>query len=120
MGIANKYNKGSVFQCNTDGFEYKKLQDLFDADGAETVYPVQGFYINKKSEYGDAPVAINEDCFVNLPQHLLSDVQDIMKDSEAIEQIKAGGFGYMIEEYEKEVGKKKKICYGVKWVDIDD
>lgn len=119
MGIANKYNRGSVFQCNTEGFEYKTLHDLFDVNGADEVYPVQGFYINKKSQYGDAPVAINEDCFVNLPQHLLGDVQDMLKDADAIEQIKNGGFGYQIEEYEKEIGKKKKICYGVKWVDIE-
>lgn len=121
MGIASKYNRGSIFNCNTEGFEYFSLKDLFDNNGADYVYEMQGLYINRKSEYGDAPVAILKDCFANLPQHLLEVCQDMLSDQAAIDQIKAGLFGFMIEEYESDKKKgKDKTCYGIKWMDLDD
>ena len=118
MSFATRHNKGSIFQCNTEGFEYKSLEDLYKANGEDQEYQVQGFYINKKSDYGDAPVAIGLDFFINFPQHLLGEVQDMLRSAEDIEDIKAGKVGFKIEPYEKEVGKKVKTCYGVRWIDI--
>ena len=119
MSFASKYNRGSVFQCDTEGFEYKNLRDLYKDNGADQIYPIQGLYINKKSEFGDAPAAICDAFFVNLPAHLLGDCQDMLKDSEAIADIKAGKVGFIIETYQKQVGKTNKTCHGIKWVDID-
>lgn len=118
MSFAARHNKGSVFQCDTEGFEYFSLKDLYDKNGSETEYQIQGLYINKKSEYGDAPVAILNDCFANLPQHLLGECQEMLKSSEDIDDIKAGKVGFRIEEYEKELKKGKKICYGIRWIDL--
>ena len=118
MSFAARHNKGNVFNCNTDGFSYYKLEDLYKGNGPDQEYQVQGLYINKKSEYGDAPVAITLDCFVNLPQHLLGECQDMLHSSEDIEDIKAGKVGFKIEEYEKELKKGSKTCYGIRWIDI--
>ena len=118
MSFAARRNKGNVFNCNTDGFSYYKLEDLYKENGEDQEYQVQGLYINKKSEYGDAPVAITLDCFVNLPQHLLGECQDMLHSSEDIEDIKAGKVGFKIEEYEKELKKGSKTCYGIRWIDI--
>lgn len=118
MSFAARHSKGSVFQCDTEGFEYKKLSELFAADGPETVYPIQGLYINHKSEFGDSPVAIGEEYFINLPAHMTDEALEILKTEEDIEDIKAGKVGFTIYEYEKELGKKVKTCYGVKWCDI--
>ena len=118
MSFAARHNKGSVFQCDTEGFAYFSLKDLFEKNGEDQVYVIQGLYINKKSEYGDAPVAILTDCFANLPQHLLGECQDMLKSSEDIEDIKAGKVGFKIEQYEKELKKGSKTCYGIRWVDV--
>ena len=118
MSFAARHNKGSIFNCNTEGFEYVSLKDLFEKNGPDQEYQIQGLYINKKSEYGDAPVAIGMDFFINLPQHLLGECQDMLKSSEDIEDIKAGKVGFKVEEYEKEIGKKVKTCYGIRWIDI--
>ena len=118
MSFAARHNKGNVFNCSTDGFSYYKLEDLYKENGADQEYQIQGLYINKKSEYGDAPVAITTDCFVNLPQHLLGECQDMLHSSEDIEDIKAGKVGFKIEEYEKELKKGSKTCYGIRWIDI--
>ena len=121
MSFATKHNKGAIFNCNTEGFTYKKLEDLYIDNGKDAIYAVQGIYINRKSEYGDTPVAICDSFFVNLPQHLLDDCEGILKDQNDIDAIKAGMVGFKIEEYESD--KKKgndKTCYGIKWVDIDE
>lgn len=118
MSFASRHSKGAIFNCNTEGFEYYKLSTLYEMNGSDQEYQVQGLYINKKSEYGDAPVAITLDCFVNLPEYMLSECQEILRSSDDIEDIKAGKVGFKIEEYEKEIGKKTKTCYGIRWIDI--
>ena len=118
MSFAARHNKESVFDCNTEGFEYFTLKVLYEDNGADHVYPVQGFYINHKSDYGDAPVAILEDKFANLPQHLLDEVIDTMKSEEDVADIKAGKVGFTIYPYEKELKKGTKTCYSIKWVDL--
>ena len=119
MSFATRHNKGSVFNCNTEGFEYYSLATLYDDNGPDEIYPIQGLYINRKSEYGDAPVAICERYFVNLPQHMTDEVEMILKTIEDIEAIRAGKVGFTIDQYIKTVGKKEKKCHGIKWVDID-
>lgn len=121
MSFAAKHNKGAIFNCNTEGFQYKSLETLYNENKEGTVFEIQGIYINRKSEYGDAPVAILTDCFANLPQHLLEDCEGILKDQDDIDAIKAGKVGFTIEQYESDKKKgKDKTCYGIKWVDINE
>ena len=118
MSFAARHSKGSIFQCNTEGFDYFSLKQLFEDNGADEVYVIQGLYINRKSNYGDAPVAILEDRFVNFPAYMLDEVTEIIHSENDVEDIKAGKVGFKVEEYEKEVGKTKKTCYGVRWIDV--
>lgn len=111
MGIANKYNRGSKFDVDTTGFEYVKLTQL----NKDESYKLRGFYINTKGEYGASPVAILDDRFVNLPQHLLETVRDMLIDDDTIEAIRAGKFGFIPREY---VDKKGKTRVSVEWCDL--
>lgn len=117
MSFAARHNKGSVFDCNTEGFEYHSLEDLYDKKDPEKVFPIQGLYINKKSKYGHAPVAILKDSFANLPAHMLDEVLGIMSSEEDINDIKAGKVGFVIEPYETE-NRPGQLCYGARWIDI--
>ena len=119
MSFANRHNKGSKFNVDTTDYEYFTLEGLYESNGADEVYVLQGIYINHKSQFGDAPVAICEGFFANLPSYMLDECLDLLKCDEDIDDIKAGLVGFKIEPYEKEVGKKPKTCYGIKWVDID-
>lgn len=120
MSFAARHAKGSVFQCETEGFDYFNMETLYQDNGPDTVYPIQGLYINKKSEYGFAPVAICAEFFVNFPQYMTEECEEILKNETDIEDIKSGKVGFKIETYEKEIGKKKKTCYAVRWCDIND
>lgn len=111
MSFANRYNKGTKFDIDTTGFKYVKLVELKVGE----TYKLCGLYINTKGEYGASPVAILEDCFVNLPSHLLDVVRDMLISDETIADIKAGKCGFTPEEY---TDKKGKTRVSVKWCDL--
>lgn len=116
MSFASRFNRGSKFNVNTDGFKYISLQDLQDPDDLEKVFRLLGLYINRKSKFGNAPVAIIDGCFVNLPKHLNDDVREMLNDPEIVDDIKAGRCGFSIREYDDP--KYNRHCYSVEWKDI--
>lgn len=120
MGLMDRYNKGGVrFDIDINGFTFMDLESLFKKFGKDTVYRVDGIYINKKSSFGDHPVAIlgKEEILADLPGHVTEDVKGILQDEEVIAAIKAGKVGFSIQEYEQK--KFKKTCYGIHWEDIE-
>lgn len=118
MGVANKYNKGGIdWGIKTDGFDFKKRDDLFK-DSPEKVYTLRGVYIYTKGRFGDHPVAILDDCFLDLPSYMVDDIRDLRNDTEAVSQILSGCLGIKLEKYtDKKFGKE---CIGVKFVDIEE
>ena len=119
MGIMSKYNKGGVkFEIDINGFRFVTLEDLFSRDGGKTIFGIDGLYINKKSNFGDHPVAIVgvEGILVDLPSYMVEDVRVILSDPEAVEAIKNGHVGFSVQMYEQK--QYKKTCYGVRWEDI--
>lgn len=115
MSFASKHNKGGInWGINTDGFAYTSLEELYKAS-ADAIYILRGVYINRRSRYGDAPVAILDKCFVNLPSYLLQTCEEMLADDETVEDIKAGRAGFEVETY---TSKEGRLCYGVRWLDI--
>lgn len=115
MGFADRHNKGSKFDIDIEGFEFKSLSELFKRDKGKGVYTMNGVYINRKSKFGAHPVAICEgdEMLVDLPAHMLEDIQDMLASPEDVEDIKNGEARFMIEEYvQKDYNRK---CYGIKW-----
>ena len=103
--IASKYNKGARFDYKMpEGAGYKNLSEI----------PIRGLYINQKSQYGDAPVAMIDGSFVNLPKHLTDTVKDMLHDDEFIAAVNAGKVGFKVYSYEN----NGKTCYSVNWVDL--
>jgi len=122
MSFAAKHNKGGIqWGVDTKDFEYFGLKDLLERDGEGTEYILKGLFINRnKSEkelkdYGPSVVAILDDCLVNLPVHLLEEVEGILKDEEDIESIKSGMVHFTIRTYESH----GKTCYSPNWVDAE-
>lgn len=118
MSFAKRHKKGLIdWGVNTEGFEYFKLQDLFEMNGADEVYTLKGVFINKNKtekqlkEYGASPVGILEDKLINLPNHMLCEVEEILKTQEDIDDIIAGNAIFKIREYESH----GKTCFGIDW-----
>ena len=97
--LLNKYNKKvNVFKYEqVEKPEYKRLKDLFK--NGETEILIKGFFINTKGYYGDSAVAIAEGYNINLPNHLLETVKEMLADEEIIEMINNDNLGIEIYEY---------------------
>ena len=118
MSFAKRHKKGLIdWGVNTEDFEYFKLQDLFEMNGEDEVYVLKGVFINKNKtekqlkEYGASPVGILADKFINLPNHMINEVEEIMKCEEDIDDILAGNAKFKIRAYESH----GKTCYGIDW-----
>lgn len=119
--FADKYNKNfAKFDFRpAEDFEFKSLKDLYNGAKGKNTYLVLGMYINHKSMYGDAPVIVSEDFFINLPKHLLDTVKEMLEDSELVTAINKREFGIEVYEYETyEYETNGKTCYSVNWVDM--
>ena len=118
MSLADKYNHTAPTFTHQlpDNAPFKSLKELYNGEKGENTYVVYGLYINNKSKFGDAPVAISEDFSINLPSHLCDTVTEMLHDKELVEAINAGKFG--LEVYAYTPKDYKKTCYSVKWVDL--
>lgn len=113
-----KFNKNVVFFSfkPSEDFQYLKLEDLYLLEGKDKVYKVNGLYINETSLFGKSPLGVLDDCFVNLPKHLIEVIEMMLQDDEVIQAINEGKVGFKIYEYTNR--KYNKKCYSIEWVDI--
>ena len=123
FSFASKFNTERLFNIETEGFEYVSLEEMFlndvDPDTGihlNSVFPVLGIYINKKSLYDPAPVVATDGHYVNFPSHLLDVCKEMINDKRAVAEINAGHCGFTIYSYHQP--KYNKECYGVEWVDM--
>lgn len=116
--LASQLNKGhgnNPFKVDASKFDFINLESLFNKDGENTKYKLLGVYINKKGRFGAEPVAIIDSFKVNLPKHLLDDVQLILDSDEMVLAILEGRLGFQIEPYTNARGK----FYSIHWVDLE-
>lgn len=115
------FNKERLFNIDTADFDYVKLKDLFEANGPDEIYPIRGIYVGGKSEYyEETPILATDSFYVNLPQHQLIDIKDMLNSRQAINCINNGGAGFTIEKYIKKLKSgAKKECYKAHWVDME-
>ena len=121
MSFAKKHKKGLIdWGVDTKDLEYYSLEDLFNMNGPEATYVLKGVFVKKNKpekqlkEFGPSPVGILEDRLVNLPNHMLEEVEGILKDEEDIESIKNGEAVFKIRPYESH----GKNCYGIDWQEV--
>lgn len=111
-----KYNKSNFEKIEwtkkTDGFSFKKLGDLYGA-GVRTVQ-VFGFFFTKSENYGLQPIAICNDCLLNLPTHQRDTISEMLKDKDVVKAINNGECSLTIREYQS---KYNKTCYEINFVD---
>lgn len=115
--FAKKFNKERLFNINTEGFDYCTLEELFNENGADTVYQVHGIYINNKSIFDPAPVIALADRYVNFPSFKAEECEEILHDPKAVIAINQGTVGFKIYSYEQK--RYHKTCYSIEWLDVN-
>lgn len=116
MSFATRHNKGGIdWGVDTTGFEFMTREKLYKK-GPNNIYTVRGFYINTKGKFGDHPVAITDNCFIDFPDYMTEEIKEVLKSEEDIADIKAGKVGFTIQEFtDKTFGR---TCYGISWEDL--
>lgn len=115
--MMNRFNSGRKFTFEaTSDMPFKSLEELYAKNGPDTIYPLRALYINTRSKYGDAPVAITDEAFVNLPKHLLDTVSEMINDREVVRYINDGYAGFKVVTYVPR-NYPDKIAYSVEWID---
>ena len=116
MSIAKLNNEYVKFTHETPkDLEYKTLEMLFNEHGSEKVHIVWGAYIND-GKYGKQGLLVTDECYVNVPNHLTSDIETIRTDESMVNQINKGQAGFTIYNYFSR--KYNKNCFSLNWVDI--
>ena len=115
MSYATKFNKGSKFTFKpADDPQYVSLEVLYNKN-PDQIHDVKALYINTKSRFGDAPcVAIDPVIIVNLPNHLLETVKEMISDAECVDAINNNEVKFKIYSYKDKTFNK--TCYGVEWL----
>lgn len=114
MGFS-KFNRGSGFNVgSTEGYEYRKLAEVFAEVGSEVEIPIRALYVNN-GKYGESAVAVTDGYFINLPKHVVSDVKEIIADVDLVNTINEGRVYITIHEYYS--SKYDRTGYGINWVE---
>lgn len=99
---------------------YYSLKDLYKAKGKDADYLILALYINEKGKYGKQPLALaridGKQIYINLPSHLLKDVDAMLADPDVIDQINKCNAGMKIRAY---VNRNGGESYSVEWLDLD-
>lgn len=115
MGFAKSHNHSAIFSISTEGFEYKKLTDF----ELGKKYLVRGCFVHEKGKYGESCSLILDDCFMNLPSHMVNDCKDILANKNAIAQIEASGLYAEVYEYE-DTKNTHKMQRSIRWIDAPE
>lgn len=113
MGF-KKFNRGSQFNVgSTEGYEYRKLEELYKEYGGEVEYPIRALYVNE-TKFGESAVATTDGYFINLPSHVVNDVKEIIADEELVQMINDGLVSITIYEYYSST--YNGTFHGIKWI----
>lgn len=110
-----KFNKTTrfVYEMPEDA-PFVDLDDLYRQNGGIKKYVLRGLFINTKSQFGEHPIALIDNMFVDLPKHLTNVVKEILKDDESIDAINQCKAGFKIRTYKD--NKNIERCT-VEWID---
>lgn len=114
----SKFNKNInmfTFEAPED-FQYKKMKDLYAANGADHVYTILGWFYHT-GNFGEQPIFYTPDFYINGPKHMTKACKAIEEDAEAVAQINAGKAGFKLRQYKSSYGT---MAYSVEWVDLEE
>lgn len=114
MGFNSKMKKhGNQFTFNSDDLPFTSLEEYMTTGGSSPI-PVKAVFINRKGQYGPRAVLVSPSFKINLPQHIIEDVEQILADAELVTLINDGKCNFVVSTYED---RNNKIRYTGSFVD---
>lgn len=97
-----RFSHGKKFNINADEFPFTSLDEVI-AENGNKVIPVRSLF-TYKGKFGVRPVLISDTLKINLPDHLLNDVNEIINDNDLVKAINDGKCGFEPSQYEDKNG----------------
>ena len=111
------FKHGKTFTVNSDNFPFVNLKEIAEENGIDKVLKVQGAFTFEGKRGKLRPVLIADGHKINLPDHMLKDIQKLLSKDEYIQAVNDGKCGFLITTYEDtEYGNG--TCYSGIFVDI--
>lgn len=111
------FKHGKTFTVNSDNFPFVNLKEIAEENGIDKILKVQGAFTFEGKRGKLRPVLIAEGHKINLPDHMLKDIQKLLSKDEYIQAVNDGKCGFQITTYEDtEYGNG--TCYSGIFVDI--
>lgn len=100
--FAEKYNKGNEnpFKFDLKGYDFTSLKELYNAY-PNKVHALDGFYFTR-GKFGVKVVVVMSDVKkrVDMPIYLTKVFNDIVNNTDAVNDIKGGKVGFIVRKYE--------------------
>ena len=112
MGIS-KFNKGNKIDWGIDTklLPFKKTSEV----ELNKTYDLKGCFITPDKGFGKGAVLISDGFMLNIPARYVDDINNIVADSETVEDIKAGKCGFIVTSFISE--KFKRTGYSIEFVE---
>lgn len=121
MSFASRHNKATsnvfTYQQIEDA-PFCKVRELYEhgyTEDKKRPIIVRGCFINRGGKYGDSAALVCEGFNVNLPNHMLKEVEEILRSEQDIADINAGTVGAYAYEYTNRNGGKS---YSLRWCEL--
>lgn len=115
VSFAQKYNTGNInpFTFDLKDYTFTSLKELYN-DSKNKTHSLDGFYFTR-GKFGVHAVVVMSDVKkrVDMPLNHTKVFNDIVNDSEAVDNIKEGKVGFIVRKYESH----NKECYSITFKD---
>lgn len=109
-----KYSHEKKFTFDSKANEFISLKEFAEKNGTKP-FPVRGMF-TYEGQRGKRGAVVTDGFNVNVPEHLIKDIESIMSNQEEIDAINAGKCAFRISTYEdKKFGNG--ICYSGSFID---
>lgn len=113
----SKYSHGNKFKVDSTDFPFCELSELVKENGHK-ILKVQGAFTYKTKKNKTRPCLIADSHKINLPDHMLKEIEKMLADEEAIRLINDGKCGFKTSEYE-DTKNGNGTCYSGSFIDIE-
>ena len=114
--FSTNYSHGKKFNIDSTNFPFVKLSEIVKENGHK-VLTVQGLFTYTTKKNKTRPCLIADSHKINLPDHMLKEVEKLLNDQEAIDLINNGKCGFKTSEYE-DTKNGNGTCHSGSFVDI--
>lgn len=109
--VLEKFNKGTGFDFQTPkDFNFMNLSDLAQDESRER-FLIKSMFINTKGKYGDNPVIVTDKELVNIPEHMLDTIKEMIATEEVVNLVNNDGAFFEIYEYTNQWGANYSIRF---------